>query len=101
MDDRRPCALSMVTDAPSQLSRDAAVQCSLTVVVQVLDTHFSALMKELRVQLAIELSDDASVLQIACRELGIDFQPSTDHFELVMQLTNLLNGSASESLTPN
>ena len=89
----------MVTDAPSQLSRDAAVQCSLTVVVQALDTHFNALMKELRVQLAIELSNDASVLQIACRELGIDFQPSADHFELAMQLTNLLNGSASESPT--
>jgi hypothetical protein len=93
----------MVTDAPSQLSRDAAVQCSRTVVVQVLDTHFSALMKELRVQLAIDLPDDASVLQIAsaCRELGIDFQPSADHFELAMQLTNLLNGNASESLTPS
>ena len=45
-------------------------------------------------EVAIELSDDASVLQIACRELGIDFQPSADHFELAMQLTNLLNGSA-------
>ena len=71
--------------------------------MQVLDTHFSALMKELRVQLAIDfkLPDDASVLQIACRELGIDFQPSADHFGLAMQLTNLLNGNASESLTPN
>jgi hypothetical protein len=84
----------MVAYAPSQLSRDVAVQCSLTVVVQGLDTHFSALMKELRVQLAIELSDDASVLQIARRELGIDFQSSADHFELAMQLTNLLKGSA-------
>ena len=89
IDVRRPCALSMVTDAPSQLGRDAAVE------------YFSALMKELRVQLAIELSDDASVLQIACRELGIKFQPSANHFELAMQLTNLLNGSASDSPTSN
>jgi tetratricopeptide (TPR) repeat protein len=89
---RRALMFSMETDAPSQPCIAAAPHA---VVAHGRDSQCLALMQELRVQLAIESSDDARVLEIACRELGIDFQPSADHFQLAKQLTMLLNGGAA------
>jgi hypothetical protein len=85
-----------VTCSPSLYETATAIVAALRANLKQRESSgLGAMMKDLRTQLAIESSDDAKVLETACRELGIEFQPSAGHFELAKQLTTLLNGSAA------
>jgi hypothetical protein len=58
------------------------------------DIRFGAQMRELRTQLALWSSDDFSVLETSCRELGVEFRLDADPYRLAELLTLELNGTA-------